>query len=223
MRPRSDPSAGLKLARRSLLGAAGLVAVGSAFAQAPAQTPAQPGDPRLGERGVGRAEAPVRVMEFFSLTCSHCAAFHRDTYPQVKRELVETGAVRLIWRDFPLDQLALTAAMVARSLPAERYEGFIGALLASQDRWAFTRGADPADELAKLAALAGMGRAQYDQVRQDEALRRAILEQRLVAEREYTVQATPSFAFTSGSSTRNQSGSVSFDRFRQLVEETRRA
>jgi protein-disulfide isomerase len=203
------------LARRTLLGAAALLPVGPALAQ--------DADPRLGERGIGRAEAPVRVLEFFSLTCSHCAAFHRETYPQVKRDFVETGTVRLVWRDFPLDQLALTAAMVARSLPAERYEGFIGALLASQDRWAFARGADPLDELARMAALAGMGRPQYDQVRQDEALRRGILEQRLLAEREYSVQSTPSFAFIRGTNTRNQSGSIAFDRFRQLVEETNRS
>lgn len=205
--------------RRGLLGAAAALAAGPALAQVQGQG----GDPRLGERGVGRAEAPVRVMEFFSLTCSHCAAFHRETYPQVKRDLVDTGAVRMVWRDFPLDQLALTAAMVARSLPAERYEGFIGALLTSQDRWAFTRSADPMEELGRMAALAGMGRAQYDAVRQDEALRRGLLEQRLAAEREFSVQATPSFAFTRGATTRNQSGSIPFDRFRQLVEETGRA
>ena len=208
------------LARRILLGAAALAASGRTLA-GPAL--AQDADPRLGERGIGPADAPVRVLEFFSLTCGHCAAFHRETYPQVKRELVETGAVRLIWRDFPLDQVALTAAMVARALPAERYEGFIGALLASQDRWAFTRGADPLEELAKMSALAGMSRAQFDTVRQDDALRRGILEQRQVAEREYAVQATPSFAFIRGSTIRNQSGSLAFDRFRQLVEETRRA
>ncbi|SDB72333.1 DsbA family protein [Belnapia rosea] len=181
---------------------------------------AQPADPRLGERGIGRPDAPVKVMEFFSLTCTHCASFHKDTLPQVKRDLVETGAIRLIWVDFPLDQLALAAACIARTLPAERYEGFIGALLANQDRWAFTRG-DPREELAKMAALAGLSRAKYDEVLADDGLKRAIIEQRMTAEKQYNVSATPSFAFQ-GRATRNQSGNMGYDRFQQLVEEARR-
>jgi protein-disulfide isomerase len=201
----------MRLPRRTLLAATASALAAPAFAQAPT-------DPRLAERGIGRPDAPVRVLEFFSLTCSHCAAFHHETFPQVKRNLVETGTIRLVWRDFPLDQLALLAAAVARSLPAERYEGFIGALLSSQDRWAFTRSGNPQEELAKMAGLAGMGRSQFEAVQQDEALKRAILEQRQVAEREYQVQATPSFAFIRGGQTRNQSGSMSFDRFKQLVE-----
>ena len=203
----------MHLPRRTLLAAAGLAA-------APFAARAQGTDPRLGERGIGNPDAPVKVIEFFSLTCSHCAAFHKETFPRVKRDMVERGAIRLIWRDFPLDQIALTAAAVARSLPAERYEGFIGALLSSQDRWAFTRG-DPLVELGKMAALAGMPKAQFDQVVGDDALKRAILEQRMVAEKEFAVQATPSFSFQGGGTVRNQSGNMPFDRFQQLVLEVR--
>jgi protein-disulfide isomerase len=203
----------MRQTRRSLLLAAAtapaLASTLPAFAQA--------GDPRLAERSIGKADAPVRVIEFFSLTCSHCAAFHKETFPRVKRELVESGQVRLVWRDFPLDQLALVAAAVARTLPAERYEGFIGALLNSQDRWAFTRG-DPKEELAKMAALAGMARPQFDRVVADEAFQRAIFEQRALAAREFQVEATPTFIFN----TRRQSGSVTFERFQQLAEEAKR-
>lgn len=205
-----------RLPRRTLLAAPALLAAGSALAQT---SP----DPRLAERGIGRPEAPVRVLEFFSLTCSHCAAFHKETYPQVRRELVEAGAIRLVWRDFPLDRLALVAAQVARSMPAERYEPFIGTLLANQDRWAFTRGGDPLEELAKMAALAGMSRAQFDAAARDEALARAILESRQTAEREFDVRATPTFAFQHGGKSRTQGGNIGFDRFRLLVEEVRRA
>ena len=60
--------------------------------------------------------------------CGHCAAFHKEIFPRVKRELVETGAIRMVWRDFPLDQLALTASAVARSLPAA--EALSGGMLA---------------------------------------------------------------------------------------------
>jgi protein-disulfide isomerase len=223
------------LTRRALLATGALLA---GTAPGLAQGTGQGGDdPRLGERTTGQAGAPVRVLEFFSLTCGHCATFHRETWPQVKRELVDTGAIQMVWWDFPLDQLALAGAAVARSLPPERYEGFIGALLNSQERWAFTRG-DQMGEMARIAAVAGMSRPKFDEVVADDRLKRAILERRLVAERDYAVSATPSFSFQgmgqgTGQSTsqstgqgtgapRSHSGAIPFDRFKQLVEEARR-
>ena len=200
------------------------LAAGAAAALAgPAALAQTAADPRLSERAIGRPDAPVRVLEYFSLTCGHCAAFHRDTLPQVKQKLVEPGTVRFVYRDFPLDRLALAAAAVARSMPPERYEPFIGALLLSQDRWAFNRGADPLEELAKMAALAGMPRPQFDAAVRDEALAKAILEGVQAAEREHNVRATPSFVFGPDGKGKTQSGAVTFERFQQLVDEARKA
>ncbi len=215
----------MRLPRRLFLAAAGAgtAAAAALGGPAPAQTgPGAAADPRLGERAIGRPDAPVRVVEYFSLTCSHCASFHRDTLPQVKQKLVEPGTVRFVFRDFPLDRLALTAAVVARSLPPERYEPFVGALLASQDRWAFARG-DQMEELAKMAALAGMPRPQFDAAVRDDALARAIMEGVQAAEREHGVRSTPSFVFGPDGRGRTQAGAVGFDRFQQLVDEARRA
>lgn len=198
----------LMLAPAALLPLAPLAA--AAQGTAPATAPAT-----LGERSAGPAAAPATVIEYFSLTCSHCAAFHRDTWPQVKKELVGTGKMRMVWRDFPLDQLALAAAQVARVLPAERYEGFIGALLSSQDRWAFNRSADNVAEIAKIAALAGLSRAQVDAAIADQELRRAILEGRLKGEQEHKVSSTPTFVFGN----KPVPGSLPYDRFAQLVGE----
>lgn len=209
----------MRLARRhALLAIAGSAFAGSALPLAASH--AQAPDPRLTERATGKADAPVTVQEFFSLTCGHCAAFHRETWPQVKRELVDTGMVRMVWRDFPLDRVALAGAAIARALPPERYEGFIGTLLANQERWAFRP--EPIEELQKLAALAGMSRATFEQVRNDEAYLRAILNDRLEAERQFQVQATPSFAFQSAGRTRNHSGNLPFEQFQRLAQEVRR-
>ncbi len=191
-----------------------LPAAGAARAQAPAA------DPRLGERAAGPEDAPVTVQEFFSLTCGHCAAFHRTTWPRVKQELVDTGKLRMIWRDFPLDRVGLAAAMVSRALPAERYAGFISALFASQERWAFAT--NPLEELAKLAALAGMPRAQFDQVVRDEGLARAVLERRAAAEREHQIQSTPSFVFRGPGGEAKHAGNLTYERFAELVEGARR-
>jgi protein-disulfide isomerase len=174
-------------------------------------------DPRLTERAIGKPDAPVTVLEFFSLTCGHCAAFSRETYPRVKQELVDTGRIRLVYRDFPLDQLALAVAGLARSVPADRYSAFVSTLFATQDRWAFNGNADVRAELWKLSALAGMDRETFDKAIVDAPLQRAILEQRAAGQREFNISSTPTFVFGS----RVVPGNIGFDRFAALVAETR--
>lgn len=195
-----------------------LIALPAALALAPAAfTPAaraQSADPRMAERSMGPADAKVLVTEYFSLTCSHCATFQRDTFPRVKSELIDTGRIRYSWVDFPLDQVALTAAAVARSLPAERYEPFITALLLSQDRWAFARTANPVEELAKVAALAGMPRPAFNAAVADDGLKRAILAAQEAAEKKHGVQSTPSFVFNG----KLTAGAIPFDAFKKAVE-----
>lgn len=175
---------------------------------------AQPADPRMAERSLGSADAKVVVTEWFSLTCTHCAAFQKDTFAKVRTELIDTGRVRYVWRDFPLDQIALTAAMVARGLPPERYEPFITALLASQDRWAFARGVNSTEELAKLAALAGMSRATFNATIGDAELKRAILTAQDEGEKKFGVNSTPSFVMNG----KLTSGAVTFDGFAKAVD-----
>ena len=170
-------------------------------------------DPRMTERTLGKADAPVTVTEWFSLTCTHCADFQKTTFPQVKAELIDTGKIRYIWRDFPLDQVALTAAMVSRALPPERYEPFISALLGSQDRWAFARGVNSTEELAKLAGLAGLPRATFNTVIADQDLRQAILTGQSEAEQTFKVASTPSFIMNG----KLTSGAVSYPAFVKAV------
>jgi protein-disulfide isomerase len=207
----------MRLTRRSLVAASAL-APASAPALAPTLAQAQAADPRLTPRGTGQANAPVTVTEFFSLTCSHCANFHNSVWPRVKTELVETGRIRMVWRDFPLDQVALQAAMVARALPPERYDAFLSTLFQTQDRWAFAQGRQM-EELARIAALAGMDRATFDTVINDQAFGRAILEQRLAAEREYSIRATPSFLFGK----KLHTGGLSFEQFQRQAQDAERA
>lgn len=200
--------------RRSVLA---LAAAGPVLAPLGAHAQLAADDPRMAPRSVGSADAPVSVIEYFSLTCGHCAAFHREIWPRVKRELVETGRMRLVFRDFPLDQLALAAAGLARSLPAERYEPFLTALFATQDRWAFSRNADRKEELWKVAAVAGMDREAFEKALVDADLQRAILEQRVKGQQEHNVSSTPSFVFGS----KVVAGNMPFDTFARHVSEAR--
>jgi protein-disulfide isomerase len=201
---------------RALRPSPGASLLASAAAQGAAPPPTS--DTKMAERGIGRQDAPVRVTEWFSLTCPHCAAFHKETMPRVRTELVDTGKLRMIFRDFPLDQVALTAAMIARSLPVDRYEPFVAALFASQDRWAFARGVNTTEELAKMAALAGLSGEAFTAAINDQALRTAILQGQDEADKIYHVDSTPSFIFNGpGAKDRKESGGRPFDEFAKLV------
>ncbi len=188
----------------------------AALAAAPALrvAHAQPADPRMAERSIGNPNAKVTVQEYFSLTCTHCAAFQQETFPQVKAELIDTGRIRYIWRDYPLDQLALYAAMVARALPPDRYEPFITALLTTQDRWAFNRSANPMEELLKMSALAGMPRATFDSTTRDDALKQFVLGEQDQGEKKYGVNSTPTFVMND----KPTPGAIPYDTFLKAVE-----
>ena len=183
------------------------------------QPPALPAtDPKMTPRAIGRDDAPVTVLEFFSLTCPHCARFSRTTLQQAKKELVETGKLRVVFRDFPLDNLALLAAMVARTLPAEKYEPFCEALFASQDSWAFARDIDSIAELGKIAALWGMPDAQFRAAIADAPLKMALLKRQDDDQKRYGIDSTPSFVFNGkGAQGTKLAGELSYDDFAAAV------
>jgi protein-disulfide isomerase len=166
-----------------------LLSVALAAAASPAL--AAVADARRAERGMGSATAPITSVEFFSLTCPHCAAFALETLPELRAKWIAPGKLRWVFQDFPTDQLALQAAVVARYLPPERYERFIDTLFASQARWAF--GGGEQDRLWPLASDAGMDRGTYDKARADTGLRDWIVGQAMQAETNWHVDATPSF------------------------------
>ena len=162
-------------------------------AATPAAAPPTPAGPQYTARTLGLDSAPVKVHEYFSLTCTHCAHFANATMPQVKPNLVDTGKVQFVYHDFPLDQVALKAAQVARYLPAAEYYPFIEALFASQNDWAFQPGEDYHASIFKYAALAGMDQATYETAWNDAALGQFILNNQKADETTYNITATPTF------------------------------
>jgi protein-disulfide isomerase len=168
------------------------------------------------ERSIGKADAKYTVNEYFSLTCTHCAAFAAETMPKVKSDFIATGKVRWVYHDYPLDQIALLAAQVARYLPVDRYDPFVDALFATQDRWAFARDANHTEELWKTAGLAGMSRATFDKAVADDELKNWIVQQRQIATDKWQVDSTPSFVINGT----KYAGEMSFDAFRKLVPDS---
>jgi len=153
---------------------------------------AAPADAARAERTLGSAKARLTSIECFSLTCPHCADFALRSLPEIEINWIATGKLRWVFYDFPTDKAALQAAMVARYLPAERYERFIDTLFANQDRWVFGAGS-VADSLWALASDAGMDRPTFDGAIADTGLQDWIVGRALDAEHRWHVDATPSF------------------------------
>ena len=170
----------------ALVGLTAFVMISSApSAQEPADVAAM-----LNDRVIGSADAPVTIIEYFSLTCPHCASFHNDTYADLKAKYVDTGKMKFVYRDFPLDGVALRGAMMARCVDPQRYPVVIQVLFKTQNNWA--RAADPIAELKKIGQLAGLGDEAFQSCLQSEALANGILEQRQIGSAA-GVQSTPTF------------------------------
>jgi protein-disulfide isomerase len=189
------------------------VTILAATAISPAWTArAQASAPPLpGERSIGSPDAPVTVIEFHSLTCGNCARFHNDIFPRIKAEFVDTGLVRFVLRDFPLDRVALEAAVMIHCAGPERFEPLVSLVYAQKEAWAHSP--DPRAALRRYAGLAGLGASALEACWSDPAFARAVVQMRLEAEREHGVSATPSFLIGG----RLHRGVLTFEQFAQLV------
>jgi protein-disulfide isomerase len=141
---------------------------------------------------LGKADAPITVVEYASMTCGHCAAFHNKVFPALKEKYIETGKVRLIMREFPLDNLAAAASMLARCAGDGKTYPLISALFAKQDEWAFVRG-DPKPELLKIAKQAGFTQETFEKCLTDQKLLDDISAIRARAADTFGVNSTPTF------------------------------
>ena len=143
------------------------------------------------DRILGKAEAPITIIEYASLTCPHCAHFDVTVLPKLKEKWIDTGKAKLILRDYPLDEPALRAAMVARCAPADRFYPLIDTFFAQQEQWATTR--DYRAALEKLAKLGGISNKEFAACISDKKLEDQVAQSRLVASQQLGVDATPTF------------------------------
>ena len=139
---------------------------------------------------LGRADAPITIIEYSSLTCPHCAKFHAETLPQVRKDWIDTGKAKLILRDFPLDPMAQAAAMIAHC-SGDRYFVFIDTYFHSQANWAHA--AQPLEALKGIARLGGMSNEEADKCLDDRGLLNEINARKEDGERIYGIDSTPTF------------------------------
>jgi protein-disulfide isomerase len=168
-----------------------LTALAAAF---PAMAQSPPGAADLlqvtpKDRVLGQADAPITIIEYASMTCSHCAHFANDVLPELKQKWIDTGKAKLVMRPFPLDQVALRAEMLARCLPPERYYPMVETLFKTQEKWAVAQDWRPA--LERTARVAGIGKNEFDACLANKALEDEIVQSRLTASTQLDITGTP--------------------------------
>ncbi|CAN2535278.1 hypothetical+protein [Methylocapsa aurea] len=187
----------LRFSRRAALAAAASAAfafAAPAFAQK-APSGKVPVDELMGPNALpdivaGKADAPITIVEYASMTCSHCAAFHKDVYPVLKKNFIDTGKVKFILREFPLDPLATAAFMLARNAGDKR-DAVVDLLFSQQKNWAFVD--KPLDGLANVLKQTGLGQEKFEATLKDQQLFENVSKVRDRAAEKFGINSTPTF------------------------------
>jgi protein-disulfide isomerase len=162
-----------------------------AAAQAPSASAASLLAPSGQDRVLGKADAPITIVEYASLSCPHCAHFANTVLPKLKANWIDTGKAKLILRDFPLDEPALRAEMLLRCAPPERFYPLAETLFETQDKWVVAK--DWRGALEKLVRLGGIGKKEFDACLGNKAIEDQVAQSRLVASQQLGVNSTPTF------------------------------
>lgn len=211
--------------RRRFLVGAGLAAMAAglglpfSFEPAAAQTVEQakliaPEASPLPEKALGSATAPVTIIEYASMTCSHCAAFHTGTFPELKKKYIDTGKVRFIFREFPLDNLAAAVFMLARcnaETNSDKYFAFIDTMFRQQRTWAVEK---PLEPLLTISKQAGFTQETFNACLSNQKVLDGIEAMRQRAVDKFKVQSTPSF-FING---KLHTGALSADEMSKIID-----
>ena len=165
----------------------------------------------MGEMSLGDEHAPVTIIEYASMTCPHCAHFSMTTFPELKKRYIETGKVRFIFREFPLDQLAAAGFMLARCASPDKYFPLIETLFASQRDWVVQH---PLDPLLVIAKQAGFTKETFEACLTNQKILDGIEQVRDQGAKQFGVDSTPTF-FVNG---KRVAGDVSIEEMSKQID-----
>lgn len=205
----------LKLTRRSFMAGAGALGALAATGARPLEAAEFSLEKAMERKFVGDENAPLNMLEFFSLGCPHCRNFHADVLPTIKKEFVDTGKVRIELRDYPLGVKATAASMITRCAPPERYHGLVELMFRSQAKWAQVN--DSLPPLKQVAKFGGLSGEDVEACLNNVELLEAIRTRAEADSAEYGIEATPTFII--GENRRKIEGSGSVEIFRAALNE----
>ncbi|TBN13424.1 DsbA family protein [Agrobacterium cavarae] len=216
----------LNLTRRALLGTVAMASVvaawpmlaGSAFAQ---DVPESSGDVDMAavlkpgplpDRALGDPNAPVKIVEYMSMTCPHCAHFHNTVFDEIKKKYIDTGKVYFIIREFPFDPRAAAAFMLARCAPEQQYFPFVSMLFKQQQSWATAQDARAA--LLQMSKMAGFSQESFEACLTNQKLLDDVNATMQRGATEFGVNSTPTFIING----KKYSGDMSVETMSALID-----
>jgi len=163
---------------------------------------------------IGDKDAPITIIEYSSMSCSHCADFHNNTLETLKKEYVDTGKVKFVFRDFPFNYPALLGSMVIRCIPNEVRYDYMNALFLLQPDWVLRENAKSSQELYKIMQSGGMTKKKFNSCIANVDLENEILQGVIGAQSQFNIKSTPSFLIDG----MLVEGNKSIKEFRQIID-----
>tara|TARA_B100001250_G_scaffold403397_1_gene417887 strand:- start:948 stop:1565 length:618 start_codon:yes stop_codon:yes gene_type:complete len=163
---------------------------------------------------IGDEDAPVTIIEYASMSCSHCANFHKNTLPELKTEYIDTGKVRMIFRDFPFNYPALLGSMMLRCIPNEVRYDYMNVLYQLQSNWVNRDPTVTKKELYKIMQSGGMTKDEFDSCYSNLDIENEILEAVMAAQNDFNIRSTPSFIVNGNL----VEGNKNTKEFRQIID-----
>ena len=163
---------------------------------------------------IGDENAPITIIEYASMSCSHCADFHTKTLPDLKTEFIDTGKVRMVFRDYPFNYPALLGSMMMRCIPGDVRYDYMNALYQLQPNWVNRDPKITKKELYKIMQSGGMTKDEFDTCYGDLDNENLILEGVMAAQKDFNIKSTPSFVINGNL----VEGNKNIKEFRQIID-----
>ena len=163
---------------------------------------------------IGDENAPITIIEYASMSCSHCADFHNNTLPDLKTEYIDTGKVRMVFRDYPFNYPALLGSMMLRCIPEDVKYDYMNALYQLQATWVTRDPKVSKKELYKIMQSGGMTKDEFDACYGNLDNENLILEGVMAAQKDFNVKSTPTFVINGNL----VEGNKNIKEFRQIID-----
>jgi len=163
---------------------------------------------------IGDKDAPITIIEYASMSCSHCASFHKNTLPDIKKEYIDTGKVRMVFRDYPFNYPALLGSMMMRCISSDVRYDYMNALYQLQNSWVNKDPKISKKELYKIMQSGGMTKDEFNACYSNLDNENLILEGVMAAQKDLNIKSTPSFIVNGNLI----EGNKSIKEFRQIID-----